>query len=108
MADIHLLPQLHDAEDLVLPSKLGNMLASGRPVIATVRPGTGIARELLDCGIVVPPEEPDSIVTAINALAAHPDYRVRMGKAAADRARHAWTKDSVIDRFEEGLERLLG
>ena len=108
MADIHLLPQLHDAEDLVLPSKLGNMLASGRPVIATVRPGTGIARELLDCGIVVPPEEPASIVTAISALAAHPDYRVRMGKAAADRARHAWTKDSVIERFEEGLERLLG
>ena len=108
MADIHLLPQLHDAADLVLPSKLGNMLASGRPVIATVRPNTGIARELVNCGIVVPPEVPDAIASAIRALASHPDYRTTMGLAAKERAREAWSKQSVVDRFEEGLERLLG
>ena len=107
MADVHLLPQLHDAADLVLPSKLGNMLASGRPVIATVRPNTGIARELVDCGIAVPPEVPEAIVTAIGALAAHPDYCARMGSAAKDRAAAAWSKESVVDRFEEGLARLL-
>ena len=106
--DIHLLPQLHDAADLVLPSKLGNMLASGRPVVATVRPGTGIARELVNCGIVVPPETPEAIVSAIEALANHADYRVTMGAAAQERARSAWSKQSVIDRFEEGMERLLG
>ncbi|WP_345719824.1 WcaI family glycosyltransferase [Qipengyuania sphaerica] len=108
LADIHLLPQLHDAADLVLPSKLGNMLASGRPVVATVRPGTGIARELVNCGIVVPPEVPEAIVSAINALATHPDYRRTMGTAAAGRAAEAWSKTSVVDTFEEGLERLLG
>ena len=108
MADIHLLPQLHDAADLVLPSKLGNMLASGRPVVATVRPGTGIARELVGSGIVVPPETPAAIVTAIDALTAHPDYRKTMGDAARERARTAWSKESVVDCFEEGLERLLG
>ena len=107
LGDIHLLPQLHDAADLVLPSKLGNMLASGRPVVATVRPGTGIARELVNCGIVVPPEVPEAIVTAINALAAHPGYRETMGRAAAVRASEAWSKTSVVDTFEDGLERLL-
>ncbi len=35
MADIQLLPQSPEAEDLVLPSKLSGMLASGRPAIAT-------------------------------------------------------------------------
>ena len=108
MADIHLLPQLEDAADLVLPSKLGNMLASGRPVIATVRPGTGIARELVDCGIVVPPEAPDAIASAIDALAGHSEYCRTMGEAARDRAQSAWSKASVVDRFEEGMERLLG
>lgn len=108
MADIHLLPQLLDAADLVLPSKLGNMLASGRPVVATVRPGTGIARELVDCGIVVPPETPSAIATAVAALAAHADYRETMGKAALRRAQEAWSKQSVVDRFENGMERLLG
>ena len=108
LADIHLLPQLGDAADLVLPSKLGNMLASGRPVIATVRPGTGIARELVDCGIVVPPETPEAIVSALEALASHEDYRATMGGAAKARAHFAWSKKAVVDTFEQGLERLLG
>ena len=108
MADIHLLPQLPDAADLVLPSKLGNMLASGRPVVATVRPGTGIAREIVDCGIVVPPENPEAIVSAISALVDHPDYRETMGRAAKLRAATAWAKERVIDRFEDTLERVLG
>lgn len=42
LATVHLLPQIAGAADLVLPSKLANMLASGRPVIATVAKGTGI------------------------------------------------------------------
>jgi colanic acid biosynthesis glycosyl transferase WcaI len=36
MADIPMLPQRRDASDLVMPSKLGPMLAVGKPVIATV------------------------------------------------------------------------
>ncbi len=38
LASVHLLPQLAGAADLVLPSKLINMLASGRPVVATAAP----------------------------------------------------------------------
>jgi len=38
-ADIHLLPQRADAADLVMPSKLTGMLASGRPVVATAHAG---------------------------------------------------------------------
>jgi colanic acid biosynthesis glycosyl transferase WcaI len=34
LADIHILPQKADAADLVMPSKLSGMLASGKPVIA--------------------------------------------------------------------------
>jgi colanic acid biosynthesis glycosyl transferase WcaI len=36
VADIHLLPQRRDASDLVMPSKLLAMLATGRPVIAAI------------------------------------------------------------------------
>lgn len=108
LADIHLLPQLRDTADLVLPSKLGNMLASGRPVIATVIPGSGVAREVADCGIVVPPEAPAAFAEAIEALAANPEYRRTMGDAARKRVEEAWSKEAIIDRFEQGLERLLG
>ena len=40
LASVHLLPQIVGAADLVLPSKQTNMLASGRPVVATAAPGT--------------------------------------------------------------------
>src|SRR3546814_2119573 len=46
LATIHLLPQKADAADLLLPSKLTNMLASGRPVVAGTAPHTGLAREM--------------------------------------------------------------
>jgi len=36
MANVHLLPQREDAASLVMPSKLGGMLASGCPILATV------------------------------------------------------------------------
>ena len=43
LADIHVLPQSAGAADLVMPSKLTGMLASGRPVIVTAHPGTELA-----------------------------------------------------------------
>jgi len=52
MADIHLLPQSPEAEDLVLPSKLTGMLSSGRPVIATCRENTELAIIVEQCGVI--------------------------------------------------------
>jgi len=38
-ADVHILPQAADAADLVLPSKLGGMLASGKRIVVTAARG---------------------------------------------------------------------
>ena len=43
LADVHLIVQEPGVADLVMPSKLTNMLASGRPVIATAAAGTALA-----------------------------------------------------------------
>jgi colanic acid biosynthesis glycosyl transferase WcaI len=40
LADLHVLPQAGGAADLVLPSKLGGMLASGKPVLVQADEGT--------------------------------------------------------------------
>ena len=44
LGDIHLVIQKHQAADLVMPSKLTNILAAGRPFIATAHPDTELAR----------------------------------------------------------------
>jgi len=43
VANLHLLPQEREAADLLLPSKLGGMLASAKPVLVTADPGTELA-----------------------------------------------------------------
>src|SRR5208283_2083777 len=55
LADIHLLPQLSDAADLLMPSKLTGMMASGRAIVATAYPGTELFSVLEGRGIVTPP-----------------------------------------------------
>lgn len=107
MADVHLLPQLAGAADLVLPSKLGNMLASGRPVVATAEAGTGLAQEVEGCGLTVPPGDAQAFAGAIAQLADDPGLRARLGEAGQARARERWTLDGVADRFEAALEKLL-
>jgi colanic acid biosynthesis glycosyl transferase WcaI len=101
LADIHLLPQIAEAADLVLPSKLANMLASGRPVVATTAPGTGIYAEIDGCGIATPPGEPGPFADAIAALIDDPARRDALGAAARQRAEQRWAKDAVLDRFEQ-------
>lgn len=64
-ADLHLLPQERVAADLVFPSKLGPILASGRPVIATADRGSELARWLGLAAIVTPPGDGLALATAI-------------------------------------------
>jgi colanic acid biosynthesis glycosyl transferase WcaI len=102
-ADIHLLPQRPDAADLVMPSKLTGMLASGRPVVATAAPGTQVALALGSCGIAVPPLDNPALFTAIRTLADEPQMRHALGVAARTHAVEHLGRERVLQRFETEL-----
>ena len=104
MADIHLLPQNADAADLVLPSKLSGMLASGRPVIATCRAGTELESVVSHCGIVVPPGDQKALGLAIEALADDPGIRVELGRHARDWAVQHAERDTILEQVFGSLE----
>lgn len=104
MADLHLLPQIAGAADLVLPSKLTNMLASARPVVATTEPGTGLYGEVDGCGLVTPPGDAAALAAAITALADDPARCAVLGAAALARAGERWKKDAIIDRAVAALK----
>lgn len=95
-ADIHLLPQSSQAGDLVLPSKLSGMLASGRPVIATCREGTELAAIVSKCGLVVPPEDGPEMAAAIIGLAENQAARQELGHCARAWAEANLEKDAVL------------
>lgn len=105
LADIHLLPQRAGAADLVMPSKLTGMLASGRAILATASPDTQISYVLEGCGLVVPPESPEMVAEGIRRLADGAPLRERLGKAARLYAEQNLDKEKVLTRFLERLQR---
>jgi colanic acid biosynthesis glycosyl transferase WcaI len=99
LADIHLLPQSPEAADLVLPSKLSGMLASGRPVIATCREGTEIAHVVSQCGLVVPPEDGAGLADAIERLVDGNVAREVLGEKARRYAEENLARGVVLGRL---------
>jgi colanic acid biosynthesis glycosyl transferase WcaI len=72
VADVHVLPQERETADLLLPSKLGGMLASGRRIIATADRGTELADFLGDSCVLTPPGDAAALSVAIQTMAAAP------------------------------------
>lgn len=103
LADVHLLPQRADAADLVMPSKLGGMLATGRPVVAGAHPGTQVAMAVADCGLVVPPDDGQAMAEGLRRLAADSILRNHLGAAARAAALAHWDKDGILGRLESTL-----
>lgn len=106
VADIHLLPQRADAADLVLPSKLGGMFASGRPVIVGARNDTELAHEVEGAGLVVPPEDGAAMAQALRRLAYDDTLRTMLGAAARVKAEKYWAQQSVLLNLETLLSDL--
>lgn len=104
MADIHLLPQSPGAQDLVLPSKLSGMLASGRPVIATCNRGTELDSVVSKCGMVVPPEDAPALAEAITGLSNDPATRMELGRRARAWAEANIERDTILRRVFGPLE----
>lgn len=103
LADIHLLPQSPEATDLVLPSKLSGMLASGRPVIATSKAKTEISKVVSKCGLVVPPEDSFALANAIEQLVNDDKARLFYGFQARRYAEENLARDSVLGKMLEQL-----
>ncbi|WP_315853862.1 WcaI family glycosyltransferase [Crateriforma spongiae] len=107
-ADLHLLPQKAGAADLVMPSKLTGMLASGRPVVACADPGTQIADVVQGRGVVVPAGDTAGFTAAIRMLADDPVLCGELGRAARRFAVDHLGRDAILRRFESALFDLLG
>jgi colanic acid biosynthesis glycosyl transferase WcaI len=105
-ADIHLLPQRPEAADLVLPSKLTGMLASGRAVVAMAAPGSGLAGEVEGCGLAVDATA-EAMAKGILELVEAPAARMAFGVQARVRAEERWRKTEIIGAFERTIQQPL-
>jgi len=108
LADIHLLPQLSDAADLVMPSKVTGMMASGRAIVATAHPGTQLFGVLEGRGIVIPPGDVDALVSTLLRLAEGPSLREQLGQEARRYAVSHLNRDEILRQFERSMLNACG
>ncbi|WP_422126845.1 glycosyltransferase WbuB [Thioalkalivibrio sulfidiphilus] len=107
LADIHVLPQRADAADLVMPSKLTGMLASGRAIVATAAEGTQVGQVMDECGLRVPPGDARALAGAVTGLARDESRRRALGAKARAYAEKHLGYDSIMAHFEAELNALV-
>lgn len=106
MANVHALIQKGSAADLVMPSKLTGMMASGRPIIATAGDRTAIFAVMQDAeaGILIPPEDADSLTDAILTLTQDAEAGEAFGQKAREYAVKHLSKETIMAQFELQLQ----
>jgi colanic acid biosynthesis glycosyl transferase WcaI len=109
-ADIHLVVQKHRASDLVMPSKLGNILAAGRAFIATACPDTELGQVTREsrAGVLVPPEDADALTQAIVALDGAGEQQRQLGANARQYAEARLGRDKIMAAWEQLLYDVIG
>jgi colanic acid biosynthesis glycosyl transferase WcaI len=105
--DVTLVTQQRVVADIVFPSKMLTLLAAGRPVVASVSPGSEVARVVREAraGLVVPPGDPDALVEAVLRLRDE-ERRVSMSVQGRAYARANWDREKILSDMERELHRL--
>ena len=103
IADFHMIPQKDEAADLVLPSKLGGIFATGQPVIAMAKPGTGLATEVAGAGLIIPPGDAAALAAAAQTLADNPKLCLSLGNDARKKALLRWDKTEILGTLEQAI-----
>jgi colanic acid biosynthesis glycosyl transferase WcaI len=93
-----------------MPAKIYSIMASGRPVIATAEADTPAATLVTDagCGVVVPPEDPEALATALRSLASDGDARRRMGERGREYVVRHYSRGAVAEQYERLLRDVVG
>ncbi|MGI8655023.1 MAG: glycosyltransferase [Pyrinomonadaceae bacterium] len=99
--DVFVLPSLTEGT----PNSIVEAMACGLPVIASAV--GGIADMVTaETGILVPPGEPAALASAMSQLAADPELRLRMGRAARLRYERFFSPEAVLPLMLNTYQRI--
>lgn len=108
-ADLHLVLLKRGLARYSVPSKVYSILAAGRPLVASVDPGTEVARIVIEAGagVAVPPEDDEALVKAVSGLVGAPESLRDMG-AAGRRWVETWpSAESVAAEYDTLFNELV-
>ena len=114
------VPKIYASADLALvtlregialdsfPSKTYTIMASGKPIIAAVDPGSDIWNlvQQAECGLCVGPEDPQALAEAIRTLYDDSALRKRLGRNGRKQVMQHYTRQVVSKQYHELLTSL--
>jgi colanic acid biosynthesis glycosyl transferase WcaI len=107
--DIHLVPQNPQAAAFAVPSKVYNIMAVGRPFVATALPDSTLWHLQRQSGafLCVPPDEPLSFAEAVLKLADDPQLRRELGRRGREFVEQHYAKPLILGAFSSRLDALV-
>ncbi len=109
-ADIHVVPLRRGLARSSVPSKMYSILAAGRPIVASVDPGTEVASvvERAGAGLAVPPDDAEAFTKAVARLVSDLDEAERMGRAGRAFVEQWASPAAVAAQYETLFDELRG
>lgn len=108
-ADVCLVTLRREVATPTVPSKIGTILAAGRPIVASI-PAIGDARRVIEesgGGVVTPPSDPAALAEAVRLLHDDPARLTRMGRAGRAYAEERLGREACVGRVEGVLAGLM-
>jgi colanic acid biosynthesis glycosyl transferase WcaI len=107
-ADIHVVPLRRGLARSSVPSKMYSILAAGRPIVASVDPGTEVASvvDRAEAGVAVPPDDPEAFTKAIARLVADPGESERMGQSGRAFVERWASPAAIAEQYEALFDEL--
>jgi colanic acid biosynthesis glycosyl transferase WcaI len=102
--DVHVVPLKRGLAASSVPSKTYSILAAGRPLLASIDPGTEVDRLVAraECGVSVAPEDPQAFVAALRQLLDRPEAAADMGRRGRTFV-ETWVSPSAVAAAYEDL-----
>lgn len=108
-ADVGLIMQKRNVVGFNMPSKTQMLLASGRPIVASVPKDGTAARAVLRSGggIVVEPENPTALVKGVLELYCDRTRAENLGRQGRQYALENYSFEQALDRYERLLRAMV-
>ena len=108
-ADVLLLHERPGMQEMCAPSKLTSYFAAGRPVLAATTDGSAAGEDVRasGAGVVVPPGDPDALVSAADRLIDDQASSSAMGERGVAFAHDHLSEQAALSSFAGWLDSLM-
>ena len=103
--DLHVVTVKRGLEGVVVPSKVYNILAAARPLLAVATDKTEVARfaQRDGCGIAADPDDPKAVAGAVRSLLEDPERLAHMGRKSRELAK-SYDRVKQFQIFVQAIE----